>query len=138
MFIAVNNYVLADGINFHVLTGPSGLQINGVDITQQASLLRATSMRFINRGNRMTNISFSVKRKHNSLLEAERFMLEHERDLPRLGVLTLTTRGTGGYEVSLYMAEAIVIPQSVYAGITTQHTYQIQGGELVSSRPATA
>ncbi|HSI83908.1 MAG: hypothetical protein ACAI35_04370 [Candidatus Methylacidiphilales bacterium] len=137
MVIKVNNFTLADGVNMQLLTGPSGLQINGVDMSQQVPTLRASSMRFLNRGNRLTTVSFTVMRKHADLLAAERWMLEHERDLPRDGVITLTAKHpTNGYEISLFMAEAMVMPQSTYLGISTRHSYTITGGELVSTKPS--
>jgi hypothetical protein len=133
--IAIDNYILADGINSRVLTSPSGLTISGSDIQQQVALLRDTAQHVIGRGNRSTSITFTVTRQHADLLASERFMLEHERDCPRNGLITLTVRGAGGFEISLYMADASLVPQSTYLGITTQHQYQIQGGELVSVRP---
>ncbi|PTY03092.1 hypothetical protein DB346_07515 [Verrucomicrobia bacterium LW23] len=135
MKITIGTYTLADDLDAQLLTGPGGLQISGADQVQHAALLRATSMASFNRGNRQTALSFTVVRRHASLRDAEHFLLTHERDLPRSGLVTLTARSPGGAEVSVYLPAASVTPQSRYAGLTTRHSYTIQGGALLTAPP---
>ncbi|PTY02567.1 hypothetical protein DB346_08445 [Verrucomicrobia bacterium LW23] len=137
MRITINNYELANDVDALVVTGPDQFDISGVDAEQMVQLIRGASTQFYDRENRQTTMSFTVSRLHASLMAAEFWLITHERDVPRRGLVTIRVRNpSGGQEASAYLAGAMLTPRSGYSGLTTLHTYQLRGGVFLSSPPS--
>ncbi len=132
MRITIDNFVLAD----HGRESVNDFRINGHRAVQESQFLRGPQIEVFARGNRKTAISFKVKRLHPSGQRAEKYILEHDVLVPEQGLVTLTARDENGAEVSRWLANACIeTTESNYTGASTEHSYNITGGKLLTATP---
>lgn len=117
----------------HGHTSPADLRINGELVAETAEYLRATVVDVFNRGNRRTSVTFSVTREHASVEAAQLYLLRHEVNVPRSGLVTFEAEQARG---SLWMYDAVLnTVSSSHVGATTLHSYSILGGEISNINP---
>jgi len=132
MKVKIDNYSLASGN----LEGVSNFRINGQRQAQIGQFLRAEDVKVFNRKNLQTNVSFTVTRLHESLMIAEIFILQHDRDVPAQGLVTFIAGDEGGKQIERYLNAAMIqVSERSFIGVSTMHSYTIIGGELLIQRP---
>lgn len=125
MKIRIGNTWLASG----GLEAASDVSVNGQQAVDDAAFFRALAATFYARGQRRTEITFSVEREHGSLKDAEVFLLTHWGDLPEGGDVVFTCgEGADTQNVALLGAVLEAMPQGVYRGRSTRVSYTIRGG----------
>jgi len=116
---------------------PDNLRINGRLLAQESQFLRAVQVRMRARGNRKTVITFDIKRLHESIQEAQTFMLLHFVDVPNSGLITLSCVSDGGGEKDIYLANGVAeVVDYSHKGQTSFYTYQITGGQPTETKPS--
>ncbi|MFA7335075.1 MAG: hypothetical protein WC130_12405 [Kiritimatiellia bacterium] len=115
---------------------PNSLRVNGRRQIQTAALLRAAAGSVFNRGNSVTTITFSVIRKHDSILEAEGYMLRHEVEIPQEGKVTFICYDSAGAEEIYYFdCGGLETTDASYCGCSTEHSYVLIGGRITTEAP---
>lgn len=118
--------------------GPKGLRLNGKRLLQAAEKYRKADVSVFDRKNLRNTIEFSVKRAFTSIQEAELFILDHENQVPNVGVIELQTsadNGAGG-TASRFMSggvDSVSLTEQVGCAVT--HSYVLIGGKISGSRP---
>lgn len=114
---------------------PADLTINGQRLIDEAEFCRAESPDFYDRGNERTIVEFNVWRLHETLEEADIFMLDHAKNIPAVADVTLQIEDADGSVVgSRFIKQASC--QSVdrrQKGVSTYCRYRIVGGVIVNS-----
>jgi len=119
-----NTWLAAGG-----LEAASEVSINGEQVVDEVAFFRALARTVYARGNRRTQISFTVEREHGSLRAAEVFLLTHYGSLPTEGdVVFVCGEGTDTQNVALLGAVLEAMPQGIYRGRSTRVTYSVAGG----------
>ena len=132
MKIKINDFWLCEDGQL----APNSLRVNGRRLTQVAALIRSESSAVWNRRNTVTTISFSVVREHDTVREAESYMLEHEVAIPGSGVVTfICYDGCAGESVFYFDAGALETTEASQIGCSTEHTYQLIGGRITTEKP---
>jgi hypothetical protein len=128
MKISVGNFAFS-GANTEEV---DGLRIGGQRAAEISQLLRAKYARIHNRDNEVTRFGFRVTRTHDSLLAAQKFLIEHPRAFPRSGVFSARAYATGsGGEATFSWEENDVCVESwdgSHEGVTTFFTYNLVVG----------
>ena len=129
MVITIGGYTLCDGADRSVnkSAGPSNLSLSGTIKTQAAEYLRAADAVIISRGNRTSELTFSVKRQCSSESAAEAWAMLHPVTATRSGTVVMSCGGSGS--VNMYNAVLEHIGCSLI-GATVLITYRITGGQL--------
>lgn len=132
MRIRLNSTWLAAGD----LEGPGALRVGGAQVVQEAQLFRALAAAWFARGNHSQTVSFSVTRAHNTVEDAEWFILTHYAALPKEGDLVFVI-GTGAGERAVMLEDAVLqgAPEIRNEGSTTFTTYNLAGGLLTNTEP---
>lgn len=132
MKIRLNSTWLAAG----ELEGPSALRVGGAQVTQEAQFFRALAAAYYGRGNHTQSVSFTVVRAHNTVEDAEWFVLTHYAALPKEGDLVFVI-GTGESERAVMLEDAVLqsAPEIRHEGSTTFTTYNLAGGLLTNTEP---
>ncbi|MDR1436340.1 MAG: hypothetical protein LBI39_04010 [Puniceicoccales bacterium] len=110
---------------------PFALTVEVVGAVQIAHALRSTSAAPIDRGNRRTELRFSVMRRHASVSEATNYLLRHGAELADVES-SMAIIGEGAAQKSTFRLAAAVLRSvhGVQDGATTTHSYAIVGGML--------
>ena len=117
---------------------PNSLHINGRRQVQIAQFLRAGASKVWNRKNTVTTISFSVVREHATTRAAEGYMLQHEADIPASGVVTFVCPDKNGAEDFFYFDAGILdTTEAAQIGVSTEHSYTLIGGRVITTKPTT-
>ncbi|HTH49134.1 MAG TPA: hypothetical protein VMB21_16580 [Candidatus Limnocylindria bacterium] len=117
--------------------GVSNYTVDSRRAVQELDFLRALEGDIVARGNRRSNLSFSVTRLHRDLREAELFVNTHGQDLPPEGLLTIVCQGFEGARTTLYLSAVLTADKGSYHGCSTFFTYQLTGkGALSKTKPA--
>jgi hypothetical protein len=114
-------------------TSVGSFRINGSRVLQISEFLRANHVRIRDRKNLRLTISFSVTRKHATVDECEAYVLTHAENVPGSGLVKFTTRS--GSLSRFLDASAIQTVDSSYDGLTSRHSYQMIGGEMLTEKP---
>lgn len=134
MRITVGNpeFVLSD----HNSTAPADLRIVERRLTQVTEFVRAVDISTFDRKNKQTTITFSVTRQHASIRGAGVYMLEHATKLPNRGLVTIEARDTNGSLTRRYLKNAMISSvESRQLGVSTFHSYEIVGGQMLTTKP---
>ena len=108
----------------------SDLRIGGAPIIQTADLVRSSYLRTFDRGNRRTEITFTLWAQFTTLGEAERYPLVHNAALPNKAPLVLTTSGPTATAYYLWQAALAKLPEYANSGLTVRISYAFIGGNL--------
>lgn len=111
-----------------LLEGVYGLTFNGQQINDEFQLVRALAASFVPRGNRSTNLSFSVARTFDTQRAAERFLLEHFTLLAQQASLYLTIGAVGDTEVVELPAAVVDAVPTSYRGVSVTVQYNFRAG----------
>lgn len=132
---AVSGFSLSEGGN----ESPSGLKVNGKQLTQVAEYLRGPQVSAFGRQNFQTAISFRITRKHTTISDSEEFVLTYASSFPLgQGIFTFVTESSASAAstVTTYMVGVINDINLVeQIGVTTIHEYSLTGGLIVSTAP---
>jgi len=125
MIITLGGYTLCDGPDRSVnkSAGPSDFTLVGNLDAQTSKPLRAVNATCFNRGNRVTEVSFTVRRLHASVSAALLWAVQHPVTVTRSGTLVLT----GGGQLLTAVLDRISIR---HVGVTVFADYHITGGKL--------
>lgn len=109
---------------------------DGDVIIQRGEYARGSVVAFFDRGNLTTNVAFSSTRKFDTVDEAQLFVLDWERTIPRKGRLTFVIdNGTETPDLR-YMHDVVVRPpQLSHIGLSVDIAFQIQGGIITNTTP---
>lgn len=106
-----------------------GLRISGDLTVQEKRLFRGDEVVTVDRGNKRTRFSFSVKREHASADAAETFMVSHSKAIHgKAGAMTILQDDGGA--AGTVSAAAVVDYNGSYEGAQTTFSYEIIGGEF--------
>ena len=145
--VTIANFVLADHDITTTYNSLDGAQVkttavNNFRISQQrsdqvAEYFRGASVQVFDRGNKRTSVTFEVARLHPTLRASEVYVLEHATKIPNRGLVILESKTPNGPVTRRYLnnAECEVVDAS-YEGVSTFHSYQILGGEILTKAPA--
>ena len=116
---------------------PSNFRINGEQIEQPGQFLRAEAIKMFGRKNLKTNLSFDVKRLHDSIAIAQAFVLTHYSTLPRgEKLLDITYTSTDSSETHKYFADCTLSSvEGHHVGSTSFFTYKLAAGLPVDKKP---
>lgn len=130
MKILIGDIVLAGGEALN--QSPYDISIVNERNVQVAGTLRGISAKGYDRGNQRTTMIFSVARKHDSIMSAQRFLLEHAASLNGLEDNIQVIEEPSG--TILYLPHAAIrnIRGTLSVNVTI-HTYQIIGGNFSTS-----
>lgn len=127
MIVQIGNYTLADGGR----QGVADFRIEPGRAFQPGRYIRAGAISVFDRGNREIHVSFSVKREHSNILDAEYFLFEHVALCPPSGDLRFTTRNSEGSEKVVILPGAVLVAMPIgYTGVTTHHSYKAVAGTI--------
>jgi hypothetical protein len=116
--------------------GSDELKVNGQRAIDVQSFLRAANVGCFQRGNKVCRISFAVTRKHETLLEAQNYVLKQSSDIPTTGAVKIVSFNPGGEEAVWYLRDGFLESHdSNMIGVTTFHNYALVGAYLTSERP---
>lgn len=122
-------------INDIYLTGdflelPRGLAVNGQQVVDEVQFFRAIAASYFGRGNRSLAISWSIERTHDSVKEAQVFLLTHYKDLPNEGDVVFEC-GFPGDTQNVVLADAVLeaVAQGAHSGRCTVFSYTLRGGQ---------
>jgi len=112
---------------------PKNITINGQLLTQPGRFLRGTQRRMFNRNNKGTTITFEIAREHASQIAAEDYLLIHSAGLPESGLCRLTAEDPELDIARNFDLENATLSAdtSRQVGVTTVHTYTIEGGKII-------
>jgi hypothetical protein len=128
MKLLLGNRALAAGVDCE--EEPFAVSLEVIGIVQIANTLRAASASPIDRGNRRTELQFSVLRRHASISAATDYLFCHGASLCDLAG-TATLIGEGPSQTAFTLSNAVLRSvRGVQDGATTTHTYTIVGGNL--------
>jgi len=130
MKIAFGSISLAAGLEFG--ESPYDLKIQGQRQVQIAERLRGREVWAYDRGNLQTQISFRVKRKHDSAEGAQAYALSHAASLAQQSGPLLITGEPGGAHYTLSDASVTRVESSSFHNVSL-HSYQIVGGKFSAS-----
>lgn len=127
MTITLGSSTLCDGATREAgkSCGPSRLVINGRQVLQPVAAIRAAAVRFHDRLNHSTTVSFSVARLHADAAAAAAWALTHAATVARSGTLTFT----GVAAMANAVLEDVTVEQQ---GATVIAHYVIRGGLLAA------
>lgn len=129
MKITLGNVVLAGA---KPEENPKDFRLNGQRVIQIAQFLRGETSEPIARGNTTCHITFSVTRNHGSIDAAEKFVLEHDLDVPDNGVLTMEA----GAQAKRYAAKCVVTGLEIaYDGSNSFTNYALTTGRMQRNKP---
>lgn len=127
-----------DGLNATTVrtTAVSNFRIQSARVAQVAEFVRAAQVQTFDRGNRKTTITFNVSREHTTIRNCEAFLLAHIGQVPNKGLITLQAKETSGAVTERYLKDALCeVVDASYDGVTSFHSYQLIGGDILTEKP---
>jgi hypothetical protein len=108
---------------------PYDVRIGNSRQTQAVLTMRAPAAKMIDRGNQMTVFEFKVAKKHDSVEDAQTFVLQHSASLQNLGsTLTVVEEPS---QSSYSLSDAVIREvKSSSDGVVSMHAYNITGGNF--------
>lgn len=111
--------------------GPRDLDVVGRRMIQQNTPLRAADAKFRDQGGRSSVITFSATREWPNLAEAFAYVLDSRDTIPGSGNVTFEITDVGAVQKRTLQDCVISQVRSRAMGVTSHHTFEIQGGKLV-------
>lgn len=109
---------------------------DGQVIIDPAEYARADVLTFFDRGNLTTSVAFSSTRKFESVDDAQLFVLDWERTIPRKGTLTFVIdNGTETPDLRYMHGVVVPPPQLSHIGLSVDISFQIEGGIITNTTP---
>ncbi|MDR0728429.1 MAG: hypothetical protein LBF21_02375 [Puniceicoccales bacterium] len=130
MKITFGSLSLAAGLEFG--ESPYELRIQGQCQVQIAERIRGEEVRAFDRGNLQTQLSFRVKRRHDSAEAAQAYALSHAAALARQSGPLRLINEPGGTSYTLSDAAVTRVESSSSHNISF-HSYQMVGGKFTAS-----
>lgn len=111
----------------------ANFKITSTRQVQVDPLIRADFARIRDRQNRTTTVTFEVNRLFDTVADAENFVLIHGDRVPTSGLVAFESEdGT----ITRWMEAAVIqTVDSSFSGVSTKHSYQMTGGEILSAKP---
>jgi hypothetical protein len=118
--------------------GPSGLTINGALVTDEAQLFRAIANTIYARGNKKTELSFTVWNVFNTRGLAESFIVSHWSGLAASDILSITCGDGEATQYVYQMAGTVADPVAVeeWRGLSVRVRYRFTGGLFTTESSA--
>ena len=130
MKIFFGSLSLADGLEF--CESPYDFKVHSQRQVQIAESIRGSEVKAFDRGNLQTQITFKVKKKHNSIEDAQAYALSHAAGVAQqTGPLTIIGEPSGT-TYTLSDASITRIESSSMHNVSF-HTYHIIGGKFTAS-----
>lgn len=105
--------------------------IDGEEVVQMATFLRAAAGKALARGNTTTSISFSVSKEHANFETAEGYLCKMQADIPKTGDVVFTTEAAATPSEKYKLSDATIKRASRrQIGVSTRCSYLIQGGDF--------
>jgi hypothetical protein len=134
MLCTINDVYLAD----ETISGGfalTGLRIKMERIAEIVVELAALNPVIMDRNKRRVDISFSISRIHDTIADAETYILDHDSTIPRTGDVKLITMGTETV-IALIVNGALVRHELTRQyGKYTEHAYRITGSPIFAPTP---
>jgi hypothetical protein len=110
----------------------SDFVIQGTRLGEVAEFLRAESALPLDRKNRRLAISFRVTREHADVNAAEKYILEHEGRIKHGAGKVYFVSGGGNLPGFILTITNVLLEacESTYLGVSTFHSYRMQGQVL--------
>jgi len=135
MRISLNNVWLTnDGTtDLHLWTDAHDVQLNGVQVVQDAQFLRALAAQPLARGNAVNQVRFTVTRQFSSVAAASAAVLTAFSSLPGSGLGTIICGAMGETPVTCTFSAVLAeIPQATFHGTRTDTTFVLRGGSITA------
>lgn len=128
MKINIGTIVLADGVEKN--EAPYNVKISNTRAIQVTQSIRGESVKSYDRGNQQTTLEFTVTRKHESIEDAQMFILQHSSSLNNLSdYLTIIEEPSN---LVYYLTDATIAEINGYVtNNTSTHQYKVIGGKIV-------
>lgn len=141
MRISLNSIWLTnDGMSdLQSWTDAHDVELNGVQIVQDAQFLRAQAAQPLARGNEVNQLRFTVTRQHVSVAEAAAYVLTTFSSLPGSGTATIVCGASG--EIPLTCTFSAVLeatPKCSFLGTRSDMTFLLRGGLITMGAPLAA
>jgi hypothetical protein len=127
MKIFIGEIALAGGVEAQ--ESPCDMTIRNEREVQIVGVLRGNSAVSYDRGNQRTILNFTVTRRHNSIEDAQKFILMHAANLCNLSASVSVIEEPSGDEYVLPNATVVGV-RSSSLGSTSTHEYRIVGGNF--------
>lgn len=131
MEIWINDYQLAK----EGREGVSGLVLRPRRNNQERQGIDRAHVEMVGRQNLKHVLTFAVTRGHDTPQEAELFCLDHAYDVPPVGIVHFVVGSGEAQEDRWLLNAAITVSESATIGVSSRHTYTIEGGELTDEDP---
>ena len=129
MKISIGKFILCGGVSAN--EHQEDISFSDRQLVQVCEYLRGTAAAPIDRGNSLITYTFTVTREHANLLVAEEYILIHSRDIPRTGDVVFEAESMTGATKQLTLTDGVRAQhQARQIGVSTIHTYTLQGGAL--------
>jgi hypothetical protein len=130
MKISFGSFSLADGLEFR--ESPYDFKIQGQRQVQIAESIRGTEIKTFDRGNLQTQVTFKVKKKHDSSESAQAYALSHAAVLAQqIGPLTIIGEPSGTFYT--LSDSSITRVESSSTHNISFHSYHVVGGKFTTS-----
>jgi hypothetical protein len=141
MRISLNSIWLTnDGMSdLQSWTDAHDVELNGVQIVQDAQFLRAQAAQPLARGNEVNQLRFTVTRQHVSVAEAAAYVLTTFSSLPGSGTATIICGASGEIPLTCTFSAVLeAMPKSSFLGTRSDMTFLLRGGLLTMGAPLAA
>ncbi len=120
-------------------TDAHNVQLNGVQVVQDAEFLRALTAQPLARGNAVNKLQFSVTRQHVSVAEAAAYVLTTFGSLAGSGTATMICGASGENPLMCTFSAVLeAIPKSSFVGTRSDMTFLLRGGLITMGAPLAA
>jgi hypothetical protein len=128
MKITIGAYALCDG------TYPGGVAVSDIRVSVERKAdvflpLAQANPKALDRFGRLATYAFQVERAHDSIDDAEEFILDHDSDVPSSGDITLTTEAASPASLVIPNGKLLRHASALLEGKHTVHSYTIAGGQ---------
>ena len=130
MKVKVEDFFLAEG---GIQSPSDDFNVDVRRVSQVVNGLRWEEAKIFDRGNVQTTITFSVYRIHDSVADAEVFILDHGANMPGSGEVEFISEGEDAL-VRVLTASVIEGVLCNYEGVSTNYSYTIIGGKVKSRK----
>lgn len=114
-------------------SGPSNLVIEWDAQLEEAGSVKGEYVSILDRKNKATRISFNVQREHDSVMDAELFILQHVKNVPSKANIELRAGDTSSAASVFFRDAGIKTGKCSHIGLRTFHSYNIVAGKPLNS-----
>ena len=131
MTVYLDTFPLAAG----GMESPADWSVTQQRVVQTTNPVRARTTKSLPREDRRTDVSFKVTRLHDSVQDAEEFVIDHPSAVPSNGTLVVTADSQTGAWGKRSMPDCCIQNVAMrHTGKTSVATYSLTGGEFVTTK----